>query len=187
MLRCRNELRSLEKQIDSHCRRMPDVAAMAAVVGPLAAATLLSALGKPEDYDSAGAWLKAAGLNLTEHSSGLDPKNDKKLVPVAISKRGSPEVRRLLYLAALRQSKNDPVIAWWLKQKKKRDGGKAMPGVVAVMRKLMRAIWHIGRSAADAVELSGEAKAEKMQQARFQADRLFTVNICQHEADEQAA
>ena len=118
----------------------PAAARMAPVIGPAAAAAILAYLGAPAEYSSASALEKAAGLNLKERSSG------KTAGQLKITKRGPGIVRRNLCLAVLRLiQSNDIVRAWYVKRKGFRED-KKMKAVVAVMRKLIRAIWHISRN-----------------------------------------
>ncbi len=120
--------------------QQPGVQAMAAVLGKRTAVVLGCLLGPPEDYPNAASYLKAMGLNLKERSSG---KHQGRLM---ITKRGSGAVRRYLFLAALRLIHQEPLIAQWYQQKVQRDGGRLkMKAVVAVMRKLGRALWHVGQ------------------------------------------
>jgi transposase len=89
------------------------------------------------------------GLNLTERSSGTSQGK------LRISKRGNPRARQWLYFAALRLVKRAPVRQWY-QAKKSRDGQEVKRAVVAVMRKLVLALYQVG------------AKG-----ARFEPSRLF--------------
>jgi len=120
-------------------RDTSEVAAMGAVVGLVTAAVLATKVGNPSVFDSARAFEKSIGLNLREHSSGQHKGGLK------ITKRGSGLARKYLYLAALRLLNTDPIVQSWYQKKVARDGGKKMKAVVAVMRKLIRALWHVGR------------------------------------------
>ena len=117
---------------------------MSKLLGPGTAAVVWCNIGAPDYYHCAEAWLKAMGLNLVERSSGEYQSN------VRISKRGDSETRRWLYLSALRWVQTSPVKQWYQRKKEqtgekkrgeenKRTAGKA---VVAVMRKMMKGIWH---------------------------------------------
>jgi transposase len=79
------------------------------------------------------------GLNLKEHSSG---KHKGKL---KITKRRPGRVRMYLFLAALRLIRNNSIVHTWYRRKVERDGGVKMKAVVAVMRKLSKALWHVGQ------------------------------------------
>ena len=81
---------------------------------------------------------KALGLNLKEKSSG------KHQGALHITKRGPGVTRLFLYLAALRLVQRDPIVKAWYAKKVARQGGIAKNrAVVAVMRKLAKALWHV--------------------------------------------
>ncbi len=112
------------------------------VVGKATAAVLTSEVGSPLSFPNARAFEKSSGLNLREHSSG------KQKGRLTITRRGSGQGRKYLYLAVLRLVQQDPVVRAWYKKKVERDGGKSkLKAVVAVMRKLIRALWHVARGA----------------------------------------
>jgi transposase len=118
-------------------------------IGLVSTAVLLSCRLDPRNYDCARSYQKALGLNLKEKSSG------RFIGQLSITKRGSSTVRRYLYFAALRLINNDPVVkAWYQKKVDPRAKNKT---VIALMRKLSKALWHVGR---------GE---------RFDARKLLTV------------
>ncbi len=62
-------------------------------------------------------------------------------------------------MAALRLIGNDPVVQRWYQAKILRDGDIRMKAVVAIMRKLARALWHVSK---------GE---------RFDSSRLFKMPV----------
>jgi transposase len=135
---------------------------MAKVVGKVTAAVLVSEAGDPRSFTSTSAYVKNLGLNLKECSSG------KKRGQLAITKRGSGCARRYLFLAALRLIRTDPVTGSWYQAKVLRDGGRSrMKGVVAVMRKLARALWHVARGAEfDAQKLFDTRRLPALQSAQ---------------------
>lgn len=113
---------------------------LAPVVGKATAAVLFAGVGDPLDFDSPQALVKAAGLNLRERSSG------KKKGGLHITKRGSGVARLYLWMAVLRLIQSDRVVRAWYAKKIQRQGGQARAkAVVAVMRKLMLALWHVAR------------------------------------------
>jgi len=113
------------------------------VVGRVTAAVIVAKLGDSTDYASSDSYMKAMGLNLKEKSSGKH-KGQKK-----ISKRGPSLVRLYLYFVALRLVRKDPVVRAWYEKKVGRDGGKLkMKGLVAVMRKVAKALWYVGHGEA---------------------------------------
>lgn len=116
---------------------VPRVAAE--LVGHRTAAMMLAHGVDPAKYESSGALLKACGLNLRVKSSGKDEGR------LRISKGGSGEVRQIFYLAVLRLIQKDEWAKAWFQKKRERDGnGRSGPkAVVAVMRKVVKALWHV--------------------------------------------
>jgi transposase len=112
---------------------------MAPVVGKTTAAVLTASVGEATRYESAAAYEKSFGLNLKEKSSG------KQHGALHITKRGPGTARQYLYLAALRLIMSDAVVRAWYAKKVARDGGLKQKALVAVMRKLTRALWHVAR------------------------------------------
>lgn len=113
---------------------------MQPVVGKTTSAVIVASAGDPRAYSSPQALVKSLGLNLREYSSG------KKKGGLHITKRGSGAARMFLFMAALRLIKDDPVVQAWYAKKVARQGGRAkMKAVVAVMRKLVLALWHVAR------------------------------------------
>jgi transposase len=118
-------------------------------IGLVTTAVLLSCRLDPRHYGNARSLQKALGLNLKEKSSGRYQGRLK------LTKRGCAMARRYLYFAALRLIKNDPVAKAWYQTKA--DARFKNKTVIAVMRKLAKALWYLGQ---------GE---------RFDARKLFTV------------
>lgn len=113
---------------------------LAALLGPASASWIVMALGNPSDYASPQALQKACGLNLKHHSSG------KKAGQLSIAKRGPGGARHYLFFAALRLVSNNPIVNAWYRRRLERNGGVKLKAVVAVMRKLVRAVWRMARS-----------------------------------------
>jgi transposase len=119
------------------------------MIGLVTTAVLISCRLDPRLYNNARSYQKAMGLNLKEKSSGYYKGK------LSITKRGCSTVRRYLYFAALRLIRNDSIIkAWYLA---KVDAKARNKTVVALMRKISKALWYVGR---------GE---------RFDANKLFTL------------
>ncbi len=139
MAECDKLLKSLSKQCPA-TRHMSDA------VGLITSVVLVALAGVPSEYGCSGAYQKALGLNLKERSSG---KHKGRL---KISKRGSAMARKYLYLAALRLIHWDPVVGAWYQSRAPAEHKRI--AVVAVMRKLSRALWHVSQgSAFDATKL----------------------------------
>jgi transposase len=125
-------------------RRLRDLAAGHAVlkaqgkvVGVPTACVLWTSAGDPRKYHAAAAYRKAMGLNLVERSSG------KYKGRLRLSKRGSARARQWLYFAVLRLVQQSGVRPWY-EAKKARNEDDARRAVVAVMRKLAVALYHVG-------------------------------------------
>ena len=137
---------ALEESIKSN----DGLSQLGALIGMVTTAVLLSCHLDPRKYDCARSYQKALGLNLKEKSSG------RHVGQLKITKRGSSVARSYLYFAALRLIKNNSVVkAWYLNKVDPRARNKT---VIAVMRKLSKALWYVGR---------GE---------QFDATKLFTVS-----------
>jgi transposase len=109
------------------------------VVGKTTAVVLVSDVGDPTQFPAARTYVKAYGLNLKERSSGT------KKGRLKMTKRGPGRARRYLWLAVFRWLQADPVARAWYDKKVARDGGRKMPAVAALMRKLAKALFHVAR------------------------------------------
>jgi transposase len=106
------------------------------VVGMPTACVLWVNTGDPRKFYAAGAYRKAIGLNLVERSSGTFQGQ------LHISKRGSARSRQWLYFAVLRLVQRAGVRSWY-EAKKARDPDAAKSVLVALMRKLTLALYHV--------------------------------------------
>jgi transposase len=114
-------------------------ATLVPVVGHTTAAAIFAEVGDARSFSCTRAFLKAMGLNLKEKSSGTVHGQIK------ITKRGPSRVRQLLWLAVFRWIQKDPIANAWYQRKKQRDGGRASRAAVALMRKLAKGLYHVGR------------------------------------------
>jgi transposase len=110
-------------------------------MGTFSAAVLVS-MCNPADYAAARQLEKACGLNLREKSSG---EVRREHVRVRITKRGPSLVRKVLYLFALRMISQYPEVCAWYQRRRKYAAGQKQAAVAAVMRKLVRAAFHVAR------------------------------------------
>lgn len=113
--------------------------ALAPAIGKTTAAVLVTEVGDPRRFPCARAYLKACGLNLKEKSSG------KYQGRLRITKHGSGRARQYLWLAVHRWRRRDPVVHAWYEAKVRRDRGSKSRAVVALMRKLVKALFHVAR------------------------------------------
>jgi len=139
--RNRQERQSAAKRLQALARRIPSVVALQPAWGDTTAAVLVSEVGEPRCFETSSSYVKAFGLNLKIRSSG------RYIGQLRITKRGSSVARRWLYMLALRKVQRDPVIRAWYQKKIVRDGGIKMKAVIAIMRKLAAAMWHVARGA----------------------------------------
>lgn len=131
--------RKFKTRVEALTENVAEVQAMGEVVGKSSAAVLNCKVGSPLSFPNARAYEKSAGLNLRERSSG---KYEGRL---KLTKRGSGQARQYLFLAVLRLLQRDPLVKAWYDKKVERDGGVKLKAIVALMRKLIRALWHVGR------------------------------------------
>lgn len=135
-LQARQEVKHSQRHLRLLARGHEILQAQGRVVGIATACILWSNVGDPRDYFSAKAYRKALGLNLVERSSGVYKGK------LRISKRGHPAPRQWLYFAALRLVQEAGLRRWY-EAKKSRDGNEAKRALVAVMRKLVLALYGV--------------------------------------------
>jgi len=140
-LAAHQEVRQVEREIASHLAQNAVLAILAVVIGKVSAAVVLAAAGSPLDYPDAASYVKALGLNLKVRSSG------KHTGQLKITKRGPSLARFYLYFAALRLIARDPVVKQWYRLKTNQPGALKNKVVIALMRKLAKALWHCAHGA----------------------------------------
>ncbi len=129
-----------KKELEGYAAKDAAMSRAAAVIGVATAAIITAHAGSAQNFASSAAYVKALGLNLKEKSSG-EHKGQLK-----ITKRGPALARRYLYLAVLRLLQREPHFKAWYLRKVDREGGKRkQKAVVALMRKLASALWHVAR------------------------------------------
>lgn len=145
--RCHDELATLDGEL-AEKTAAPHLAALRQTLGSVTLAVVIAYVGSPSQYPSAAAFQKACGLNLREHSSGI---HQGKL---RITKRGPSIVRRYLHLAALRLIQRDPLVRCWYERRGGYTETSRMKAVIAVVRKLAKALVALARGDAfDAAKL----------------------------------
>jgi transposase len=141
-------LDAVDAEISGRVAKDAMMSRLAVTVGPACAASMLSHVGSPLAFERPSGLEKAIGINLKEKSSGEQRGN------VHITKRGPAQVRQLLYLATLRLVQSDPIVAAWYRARTSYTSKSKQKAIVAVMRKLVRALWYVARgSAFDASKL----------------------------------
>ena len=145
----RLQQKQAKQALEESIKSKDDLRELGVLIGMVTTAVLFSCHLDPRKYDCARSYQKALGLNLKEKSSG------RHVGQLKITKRGSSVARSYLYFAALRLIKNNSVVkAWYLNKVDPRAKNKT---VIAVMRKLSKALWYVGRG------------------DKFDATKLFTV------------
>lgn len=139
MLSARERSRQLERQLSEQVSQNPGLTRMAEAVGKTSAVVLYCALGSADDYANAASYLKAAGLNLKERSSGKHKGNLK------LTKRGPGVARYYLYFAALRLVARPGPVRDWYQAKLAQSGEPKGKRLTALVRKLAKALWHVAQ------------------------------------------
>ena len=138
---CQKELKRLAHQTE-------EMKPFIKSVGAVTLCVIWVTVGDPRKYGSAGALLKALGLNLKEISSG------KRNGELGIAKRGPGLARKWLYYWALRGVQTAELRGWYRDFQQVGSGGtprkssgehRKMKGLVAMMRKLCRSLWYTMR------------------------------------------
>lgn len=141
--RNQQQANSALRDIERLTQRQGSVRHLRPVVGAKTSAVLIAVAGDPRNYASAASFVKSVGLNLKEVSSG------KKKGGLHITKRGSGLARMMLYMAVLRMLQTNGVMRAWYDKKLARMGQQQKTkAVVALMRKLAAALWHVAKGEA---------------------------------------
>ena len=139
-LRAMRDADSAEKSVHAAVEQNKSAAQQSKVLGKTTAAVIMAKSGDVAAFEAPKSWVKNLGLNLKENSSGKPGQRG-----VGITKRGSPQSRQYMYMAALRLIQTDPVVAQWYAYQTQRPGSVKMKVIVALMRKLAKAMWHVAR------------------------------------------
>jgi len=133
----RKQAKNAKQALEAVVKTEPGLKEMGLTIGRVTTAILIGLHLDPRHFGCARSYLKALGLNLKEKSSGQDHGK------LTLTKRGSALARKYLYFAALRLIKSDPVLSAWYRSKV--DPRAKSKTVIAFMRKLAKALWHIAR------------------------------------------
>jgi transposase len=137
MRHSRQQQKEVKDVLEATVKADTGLSKLTCVIGLITTAVLLSCRLDPRNFINARSFQKALGLNLKEKSSGRD------IGRLKITKRGCSIVRRYLYFAALRLINNDPVVKAWYQQKV--DVRAKNKTIIALMRKLAKALWYVAR------------------------------------------
>lgn len=152
LLELRDEIRDAETHLDQLQDDYEPARRIRAFAGPLVGGVVVGEVGDPREFSAAAAYEKAAGLNLVEDTTGTQGQHTEQddAPPVRISKRGSSRARKHLFIAVQRWIQDCEVARAWYRRKLKQHAGSNAPEVVAsvaLMRKMIRLLYHIGRGA----------------------------------------
>jgi transposase len=140
MLGADRQVKACEKRLQAIAAEHEGIREFVDDVGAVTLCVIWSTVGDPMCYGSSGAFLKALGMNLKERSSG------KRNGQLAITKRGPSLARKYVYFWAMRSVKRQELKLWYESFKKVGKGRnanyRAMKGLVAMMRKLCKALWY---------------------------------------------
>jgi transposase len=139
----RNRAEQLDDQMNEVGKDNDVFGRLKVFMGTFTAATII-AMCDPLQYATARQLEKACGLNLREKSSG---EVRREHVRLRITKRGPSLVRKVLYLFALRTIQQYPEARAWYMRRQKYALGHKQAAVTALMRKLVRAVFHVARGA----------------------------------------
>jgi len=142
VVRLHDKCAEVDARIEEVTRAKASWEPMRRMLGATTLAALVALVGDPSQYASASALEKACGLNLKESSSG-----ERQGRGVHITKRGPAVVRRYLYMLALRMVGRQELVRAWYQRRRSFLAEDKLSAVVAVMRKLVRALWHVARGA----------------------------------------
>lgn len=132
----REQIAELDKRIAALVEICPEAKALTTVpeVSAVCAATIVSELGTPSDYEHYRQVLKLAGMNLVSKSSGL---RGPSVTPKWQSKRGRPMLRRQLFLLAGRWCQARGLYHEDYQAMRARNGGLRTQAVCSLARKLV--------------------------------------------------
>ncbi|CDL81464.1 transposase [Xenorhabdus szentirmaii] len=141
----KQEINDTEQKIKNHIDDSPILKKNKALlesipgIGERSSATLLAYIGDGSRFQHSGQVVAYAGLNPKLHESG------QLKGPAHLSKQGSAELRKALYMPALAAINCNKVVRkQWEQLTARHKGGKI--GVCAVMRKLLRLAYGVMKS-----------------------------------------
>lgn len=140
LLESRGAIQDMDKKFREMAKTDAVLERLSRWMGAYSAAVIVSHVN-PLQYDSVRKLEKGCGLNMREESSGQTSG------PVSITKRGSPLARQVLFLFAMRVIQESSVVRAWYEGRAGYKAGAKSRAVVAVMRKLVKAMFHVARGA----------------------------------------
>jgi transposase len=121
---------------------MPEAKYLLSVRGlrVITAATILSEIGNPDDYTTAGQLIKLAGTHPVRNTSGRKTRSKTPM-----SRKGRPRLRTALFFAVMRLIQGDETFAheYVHLQTRERNPLTKLQAVGALMNKLLRILWSL--------------------------------------------
>ena len=136
-----DEIAHVERLMHEAVLRTPEGEPLLSIpkLGAVAAAVFLGSIGDPQSYESSRQALRVAGLSLVVRESGLQRGRPH------LSKRGRPELRRQLYMFAVRSVTTGGIYREDYLRLLQNSGGRPLPALVAIMRKAARLMFAVAR------------------------------------------
>jgi transposase len=143
------QLKAAEKQIKTFLKSQTDLCALwerlqsIPGIGWLSAALLIALIGDIGRFQRVGALVSLAGLALVERESGTSVHAHPH-----IDRHGYPQLRQVLYWAAIAALRTDAQMqAWAARLRERGKAGKVV--LVAVMRKLLHIVYGVWKTQTD--------------------------------------
>jgi transposase len=136
------QLQAVDASMVGALDQAPEADALLSIpkLGQVMAAVFLGSIGDPQAYDSSRQILRVAGLSMVEKSSGGSHGRPH------ISKRGRPELRRQAFMFALRSVRcTDGIFRPHYERILDNNGGRKIPALVAISRKVLRLAYSLAR------------------------------------------
>lgn len=157
------QVAQLEERIGALVEQCPEAKALLSVpeVSAVCAATIVSEMGTPADFQHPRQILKLAGMNLVGSSSGA--KSEQRALKWQ-SKRGRPALRRQLYLLAGRWCQKRGLLREEYLALRTRNGDLGTKAVASMARKIVPVLFRVMQT------------GDRFDEAKWQADRRKRVS-----------
>jgi len=133
------QIAELDAVITEKVSRISPVVTTIPGIGSVLGAVIVGEIGDIHRFDSAAKLVAFAGIDPALRQSG-----EFEGSRIHMSKRGSPHLRRAIWMAAINACKNDPALKEYY-QKKRTEGKHHMRALGAVCRKLCHIIYAVMR------------------------------------------
>lgn len=143
--------KKVRRQVEKAATKDEHTKDLVGFAGKRSAVFFVALLGSLTDYESPSQLEKGFGINLCDYSTG-QTKEDKQRETkgLHISKHGPGKARSMLYFLALRllnpnSHRYCEIACAWYAERLRRNGGYATKALVALMRKVVSALWWVAR------------------------------------------